>query len=126
MCSDDYDLPEFYDQQVRKARKAYRCCECGTVIPAGEVYEATTGKWDGEVRTFHTHKACADLWEFVHHVACGGFGGILHGGLAEEISEAAEYLDIDRDAWEAIGVDCVNPLRDVFEEIQAHYREVSP
>lgn len=127
MCSDDdFDQPSFYALSTPVARRPHRCCECRTTIPTGERYEKAVGKWDGEVGTYRTHAACAALWDFVHHVACGGHGHIVHGGLAEELAEADSYLDLDRYAWEEAGWDVPpRPLTAVFEEIQAHYEALT-
>lgn len=59
--SDDGDLPEFSTEQIVRARKSYKCCECGGVIARGDEYERVTGKWDRTVETYRTCLACRDV-----------------------------------------------------------------
>jgi len=46
------EFPDFYRNQIRKARKSHRCCECRGTIQPGETYHYHSGKWDGDVETF--------------------------------------------------------------------------
>lgn len=57
----DGEAPEFFNQKIVKARKQYRCCECRQIIPQGEVYERTSGKWNAEIMTYKTCKICAKI-----------------------------------------------------------------
>jgi len=66
MCIVDYDigdLPDSCNFTTPKARKPYRCCECGrgTNILPGERYEKMTGKWDGKFLTFRTCLPCVEI-----------------------------------------------------------------
>lgn len=126
MCDDTGDPPDFCFTSTPKARREHRCCECRHVIPRGESYKRMSGKWDGDVMTFKRHLACAELVEFIEEVVCGGHGYIYFGGLAEEISEAGQYLDQDHSAWEAAGQDVPNPLQDVFDFIRDSYPAWTP
>ena len=60
-CSDDFDPPEFFALNFRRARKEHRCCECGEVIPIGTQYEYISGKWCGDFETFKTCPTCARI-----------------------------------------------------------------
>lgn len=53
--------PEFYDETLRRARKAHKCCECHGKIPVGLTYMLVNGKWDGEVSTFRLHQTCHEI-----------------------------------------------------------------
>lgn len=58
---DDSDGAEFFDETNPKARKQYRCEECGGFINPGESYEKVAGKWDGNFMTFRTCDFCAEV-----------------------------------------------------------------
>jgi hypothetical protein len=61
-CScDDGEGPEFFNQKMQKAKKDYRCCECGKTIPASSIYQYTIGKWDGDMSTYRTCQTCVDV-----------------------------------------------------------------
>jgi hypothetical protein len=87
MCSYGDDGPETMSTTRRKARKQYRCDECGAPIPVGTVYEYTWGKWDGDALTFRQHLECVQLWDDIVNGPCGGEGYPLFGGLKYEIKE---------------------------------------
>lgn len=69
---DDLEGPEFYLEELVKARKAHTCCECGKAINPGQMYQRITGKWDGNVRTYKTCEPCADLRDSLSQVMCVG------------------------------------------------------
>lgn len=121
MCDDTGDPPEFFCVTMPKARREHRCCECRRLIPTGEVYVRSSGKWDSGVQAFRRHLACAELVEFIEEVVCGGHGYVYFGGLQEEIHEAGQYLDQDHDAWEAAGLEVPNPLMEVLDFIKSSY-----
>ena len=61
MWGDTCDLPEFCEvKEIKKSKKPHRCCECGDTIPTGSSYVYISGKWDGEVSSFHQHQECAE------------------------------------------------------------------
>ena len=63
-CSCDYgsmEYPEFISETWPRARKAYKCCECGETIKVGEKHQSITGKWDGEILTYRTCEICAKI-----------------------------------------------------------------
>lgn len=78
---DGGDEPEFCDERWVKARKTHRCCECSRVIPIGETYERTVGKWDGEMQT---HKTCEPCQEIRVTFCCKGW---TYGRLWESVEE---------------------------------------
>lgn len=92
-CFCDYDRPAFYEATERTARKRHRCCECGYDIQPGEKYEYVSGKWDGQLGSFHTCEACADLRD---SLSAGG-GCCQHGGLEEEYHEYLSNILIGTD-----------------------------
>ena len=71
----------FSNLQMAKARKVYKCCECGDSIAPGERYERFTANFDGEFCSYKTCIACADIRESFSDVAIYG------GGLWEEMHE---------------------------------------
>lgn len=89
-CYCDYEQPEFYHHETRKARKQHRCSECARAIQPGESYEHVRGKWGGDVATHKTCPRCLELKDWVAaHVPCVCWG---HGNIIEDAIEAArEY-----------------------------------
>lgn len=87
-CSCDYDPPEFYHKEIRRARKPHKCEECSGTISPGEQYEHARGKWDGYVDSFKTCERCYDLRVWVkNNVPCLC---IVHGNQDEENQNAVE------------------------------------
>lgn len=43
------------------AKRAYRCCECQRVMPAGEEHEHVDGKWDGEYQSYRFCLVCSEI-----------------------------------------------------------------
>jgi len=85
--ADDYDCPEFYHKDVRKARKEHVCEECRRKIMPGERYEHVRGKWDGRVDSY---KTCADCLSIRDTFFCGGYG---HGGVLYDFEEHIRCCD---------------------------------
>ena len=75
------DLPEFYTQQWRRARKSYTCCECRGTIQRGDRYECFSGKWERGVQTYRTCDQCQNIRESLY---CEGWS---FGQLWEDIEE---------------------------------------
>lgn len=83
---DSYSYP--YRAEVRRAKKAHWCAECGRKIEPGERYEYATGKCEGDWFDCHTCPQCLNLREFVvAHVPCVC---IEHGNANETLLEAAQ------------------------------------
>lgn len=61
MCT----MPDVFSQAIVKARKQHKCCECGTIIPQGHMYERSAGVWDGTGMTYHTCPSCAEIRKYV-------------------------------------------------------------
>lgn len=71
-CYCDYDpFAVLKRVDVRSARKAHRCDECGRPIEVGEPYEYVFGTWDGGTAWYHTCPECRSLQQWVQaHVPC--------------------------------------------------------
>jgi hypothetical protein len=54
-------ISEFFDCEVRTARKPHRCIECGKQIQPQEKYEYARGKFDGDFWDAHTCLPCAEI-----------------------------------------------------------------
>ena len=54
------ELAKCWTREIRKARKAHKCCECRGEIKPGELYEYFSGIWDYP-ETFKTCLECAEL-----------------------------------------------------------------
>jgi hypothetical protein len=89
-CFCDYEQPEWISHtQVKAARKAHKCSECGAIIPSGSPYEYVCGKWDGCVDTFNICPLCKELrqWATIS-VPCFCWAyGHLHSDVREMVSE---------------------------------------
>lgn len=82
----DFDVQmdiEFFQDEIRRTRKPYQCCECGDPINLGENYEYARGKCDGVLWDSRTCLACADVR---NSLACGG-QRLYGGGLWEAIED---------------------------------------
>jgi hypothetical protein len=74
--------PTAFSEEVRRARKTYRCCECGEEIKPGHLYEYASGKWDGEWGRFRTCARCANVRRDYFK------GGWIYGQVVEDFQEA--------------------------------------
>jgi hypothetical protein len=84
MC--DCDRPQAFRQHIRKARTAHKCCECGTAIVAGDLYEYTSGIWE-KPDSFKTCLPCAEERadiDLYHADDCLPCFGELKGYLRED------------------------------------------
>ena len=52
---------DFYHAEMRRARKPYKCCECGDAIAIGDRYEYATGKSEGSIYSYRTCAPCAEI-----------------------------------------------------------------
>ena len=99
---------EFYEAEIRKARKEHLCSECRESILPGEQYEHVAGKWDGDFGTYNTCLRCVairsglscdgtwafgSLWEEIHDYV---FPAMTTGCLERIEGAAAKQLLIDR------------------------------
>ena len=66
--------------RIQKARKQYRCYECGAAIEPGTRYEYTFGVWDGSTSTFATCLSCMEIRD---HFSCGN--GFVFGELWSDL-----------------------------------------
>lgn len=55
------DMPSCFGEEIRKARKSHKCCECRGQIKAGECYTYSHGVWDGAGQSFKTCSDCESL-----------------------------------------------------------------
>jgi len=54
----DYDYCTVWRERTVRARRTWRCCECGCEIPHGTFYIRTTNLFEGEWQTFQTCLIC--------------------------------------------------------------------
>lgn len=92
MCYCDFDMPTVYAKSVRKARKQYRCNECGAAIQVGHAYQYVFGVWDGNADFHRTCIVCVDLADWAEsaagHQICWS-----HGNMLDEIQECLFECD---------------------------------
>jgi hypothetical protein len=87
-CFCDYDPPQFYHKEIRKARKPHKCCECTGMIAVGEKYEHVRGKWEGFLDTYDTCERCLDIWQWTkNNLPCLCWA---HGNRIEACIEAVQ------------------------------------
>jgi len=99
-CYCDYDPPTVYSPRISRARKEYRCEECGGKIKIGEQYENLFAIWDNSPWTLHTCERCIDLRTWVkNNVPCFC---MMHGDMDEQMSIAVQDA-YDRAPQEAAG-----------------------
>jgi hypothetical protein len=77
----DYDGPEVFREEWRRAAKQHKCCECGDAIEIGEEHEYVTGLWDG---VWDTHRTCQGCINMRRRFCPDGW---LYGGLGEAVYE---------------------------------------
>lgn len=78
---DGWDGPDVFREEVRRARKEYKCCECGEKILPGDVHGYATGCWEGDWLTYRTCARC-------QLVADDYFDGRAFGAMVEYFKEA--------------------------------------
>jgi len=61
MCFYDLEHLEVFKNEIRKARKSHRCCDCCRVIPKGSRYEYIAGIMDHEFEEYKTCAECVNL-----------------------------------------------------------------
>lgn len=85
---DEGPVAEFYRSEVRRARKEYRCDECGDPIEPGDLHEHAVGKWDGEIMSFRTCARCCN-------VRRDYFDSVAHGCMVDdwEAEHGFDYRD---------------------------------
>lgn len=96
-CYCDYDMPEFCDVRIVRARKQHQCYECRRPILPGEQYEYTSGKWDGYMDCFKTCEDCRDLRKWVQNnvpCLCWAYGN-LHEDLENAIDDACSRAPLE-------------------------------
>ncbi len=70
-CYCDYEMPDFFNEALHKARKAHMCDECLCDIKIGETYKRSSGKWDGRVDSYKQCQKCLGLIEYMKaHIKC--------------------------------------------------------
>lgn len=94
------DRPSVWRQSDVRARKAYRCCECGDDIAVGVRYRSMFGVWEGDACTFRACLPCAELYEDATKGGeCLPLGDLSEwvfdrasvGGLGDEVGEADDF-----------------------------------
>lgn len=77
----DGEMPSVCHESIRRARRGWRCCECGEQIAAGARYQEHRGVWDGGWRAYRTCMACASMRADL--CSCGW----VYGRLREAVDE---------------------------------------
>jgi hypothetical protein len=57
----DYDPPSVYRDETRRAKKPYKCCDCGAAINPGDEHHYIFGVWDGFAQSFRMCALCMDM-----------------------------------------------------------------
>ena len=91
----DLELPDVFRETFPRARKDYRCCECGERIAPGYRHHLATGKWAGEWLSYRTCGGCHDVREELRACMCSDALADGHPGfgcLEEWRDEAPELF----------------------------------
>lgn len=89
------DVPDFQRVTWVNGRKEHTCCECGRVLPVGQIQERAVLKFDGEFIEYRTCPACLRLRQNLREAGC--YIGNYHG----ELRRHAEHCHADiLDEWE--------------------------
>lgn len=96
----DYDGGNsFESEEVRRARKQYKCVECRETIAIGDKYHYEVGLNDGH---FFTNRTCEPCYEIRSAFCCGAW---IFGDLWQEIDEQLFPY------WDAMkAIDCLAKL----------------
>jgi len=91
-CSDDNRLRAGGYSVLRRARKAYKCCECGVKILPEEQYYRTDGVWEEGADSFQTCLSCEAVREKVleQPTECILAFGCLEEYIYEELTDRSE------------------------------------
>lgn len=95
------DVAAIYSRRdIKRARKAHRCCECRRVIPRGAPYRYETVLFEGRWDSYHTCTLCAAIRD--DRFTCGW----TWAGLWEDLRYCLEDQfvcgcedDCDCDKW---------------------------
>ncbi len=80
ICECDDDGPALFKEDMVKAKKQHKCCECCKPINPGDVYEYAFGVWGGDAGSFHTCEKCSDLRQSLIAAGfCLAFGELQYG-----------------------------------------------
>lgn len=126
MCLDDGDEADVWCERRRRARKRWRCCECGAPIPVGCEYIRVTLLADGVWSGGQQHIECCELWLLVQVDLCGNEGLHYLGGLEDELREYepgyGDEEDVDiNDQTKEQRVECGASLMDLFMAVREVY-----
>lgn len=93
-CYCDVDDPPIFwsERNIRRARKQFRCCECGGPILPGESYREFSGKWYSEIETYRTCALCVELKEWASISVpcfCSNTFGELHERVQAMVQDTA-------------------------------------
>ena len=107
---DGYELPEFSDSRIYKAKKDHVCTECYRKILPGEKYERVFGKWDGAVETY---KTCSDCLSVRDVFFCGSWG---YTSIWEDLYSHIAEGSIDSDCLVALTPRAREKVCEMIEE----------
>lgn len=97
VCGCD-DAADVWREETRKAKRAYKCEECGLTIQPGEEHSYVFLVWDGEPYQHRTCLRCAGLWESLTDLGYCWMIGALKDAYFEWLDEQTSY-DEDRDEY---------------------------
>ena len=125
MCDCNDNRPAFSETTKPRARKSYTCCECGSVIAAGERYESCRGKWEswtdstgkrhGGIQTMRTCLPCVELRDEIAGLSDDGC--FCFGELADEAAEIAYEMS---EGW----IDPFAGVDEFLERLEASRKEM--
>jgi len=87
----DYETPSVYRDEIRRAKKPYRCCDCGTAIKPGELHQYIFGVWDGHASSHRMCSLCEDMRRQCEF-ACAPFGELVDAAYQCDNPQAGEVV----------------------------------
>ncbi len=76
------------EHKLVRARKEYKCYECGRIIPRKEYYLRETLVWEG----FSKHQTCLDCFSLREHVLCDFVFEHVREDIRQEILEGGKTV----------------------------------
>lgn len=102
---------------TRKARKNYKCYECGEPIAKGDNYKETTSLYDGR---WSRHRTCVDCVSVKKHLYCSGY---YYGAMWQGVEEHIDWCGAEMN-YHAVAKLTPKAREKVCAMIEKHWEEI--
>lgn len=98
MCEiyDDADMCDVWEERQVRARKSYRCSECGGQIESGSHHRRIDTLYEG---SWDHHRVCEPCWDLWTRFSAEHGNRIVLNTLEETLSECVDYSDESAERW---------------------------